>query len=31
METTSMRQWIAPIFVLSAALVFAVQIAARIH
>jgi len=31
MESTSLRQWLAPLFVLSAALVFAVQIASRIH
>ena len=31
METTTLRQWIAPLFVLTTVIVFAVQIASRIH
>ena len=31
METTTLRQWIAPLFVLSAVIVFAIQVAAQVH
>lgn len=31
METTSLRQWIAPLFVLTAVLILAVQVASRLN